>query len=123
MRRPPIRMVIRQRYPRACWSTLECRPPRCNSVRRTTLSMKVPETGANNSIARGNGSLLLNGAETSAEVGLQFQNLGSAEISAHIHSGAVGVAGPILFTLAPPIVNPIVNMSISPTVQQVADLK
>jgi hypothetical protein len=81
------------------------------------------ETPANNSTAKGTGYVLLNGDETSALAGLQFQNLGSAEISAHIHNGASGVAGPILFTLAPPIVNPIVNMSISPNAQQVADLK
>jgi CSLREA domain-containing protein len=81
------------------------------------------ETPANNSLAKGTGYVLLNGSETSAQVGLQFQNLGSSEISAHIHNGAPGVAGPILFTLAPPIVNPIVNMSISPNAQQVADLK
>lgn len=82
------------------------------------------ETPANNSTAKGTGYVLLDGSETSALVGLQFQNLGSAEISAHIHgAGAAGVSAPILFTLAPPLINPIVNMSINPTAQQVTDLK
>jgi hypothetical protein len=82
------------------------------------------ETPANGSTAKGTGLVLLNANETSALVGLQFQNLGSAETAAHIHgNGAPGVPAPILFTLAPPLVNPIVNLQISPTAQQVADLK
>jgi Tol biopolymer transport system component len=81
------------------------------------------ETPANNSLAKGSGLVLLNANETSAQVGLQFQNLGSAETAAHIHgNGAPGVMAPILFALAPPIVNPL-SVQISPTAQQVADLK
>ena len=82
------------------------------------------ETPANNSPAKGTGLVLLNQSETAAMVGLQFQSLGSAETAAHIHgNGAPGVMAPIIFPLTPPIVNPLVNFAISPTAQQVADLK
>jgi hypothetical protein len=82
------------------------------------------ETPANNSTARGTGTVLLNANDTSALVGLQFQNLSSAETALHIHgNGAPGVAAPILFPLTPPITNPLLNFSIAPTTQQVADLR
>jgi hypothetical protein len=82
------------------------------------------ETPANGSTARGTGTVLLNSNDTSALVGLQFQNLSSAETAAHIHgNGAPGVAAPILFPLTPPITNPLINFSIAPTTQQVADLR
>ncbi|HXM33685.1 MAG TPA: CHRD domain-containing protein, partial [Pyrinomonadaceae bacterium] len=81
------------------------------------------ETPANNSLGKGTGLVLLNQSETSALVGLQFQSLGSAETVAHIHGAAgPGVAAPILFPL-PPATNPVTNFAISPTPQQVADLK
>jgi hypothetical protein len=80
------------------------------------------ETPANNSLAKGTGYVLLNPSETAAQVGMQFQSLGSTETAAHIHGpGAPGVSAPILFTL--PTTNPVINFSISPTAQQVADLK
>jgi len=80
------------------------------------------ETPPNNSTAKGTGLVLLNQSETSALVGLLFQNLGSAETAAHIHgAGGPGVMAPILFPL--PTTNPVINFSISPTAQQVADLK
>src|SRR3984893_9233640 len=80
------------------------------------------ETPSNSSLAKGSGLVLLNQAETSALVGLQFQNLGSAETAAHIHGpSGPGVAAPILFPLAG--TNPVTNFAISPTAQQVADLK
>lgn len=45
---------------------------------------------------------LLNQLETAASLSSQFQNLGSAGISAHLHGNvAPGVSAPILFTLAP----------------------
>lgn len=82
------------------------------------------ETPSNNSISKGTGLVFLNGAETSGLVGFQFQNLGSAQISAHIHGpSAPGVAAPIIFPLTPPIVNPLVNFAISPTSGQNTDLK
>jgi hypothetical protein len=71
----------------------------------------------------GSGMVLLNSSETSALVGLQFFDLTSAETAAHIHTEAVGVAGPITFPLAPPITNPITDLQIIPTTTQVADLK
>jgi subtilisin family serine protease len=69
----------------------------------------------------GSGMVLLNASETSALVGLQFFDLTSAETAAHIHTGAVGVAGPITFPL--PTTNPVTDFSIPPMTQQVADLK
>ena len=81
------------------------------------------ETPPNNSIAKGTGLELLNANETSALVGLQFQNLSSAETAAHIHgNGAPGVMAPILFPLTPPV-NPLINFQISPNTQQVTDLR
>jgi hypothetical protein len=80
------------------------------------------ETPANGSTARGTGTVVLNANDTSALVGLQFQNLSSAETAAHIHgASAPGVAAPILFPL--PTTNPVLNFSIAPTTQQVADLR
>jgi len=78
------------------------------------------ETPATNSTAKGTGLVLLNAGETSATVGLQFQNLSSAQLAAHIHNGAPGVPGPIIFPLTNG--NPSTTV-ISPTAQQVADLK
>jgi Calx-beta domain/CHRD domain len=80
------------------------------------------ETPPANSPAQGTGLVLLDPTETTAKVGLQFQNLSSAETAAHIHGAAVpGVAAPILFPL--PIANPVTNFQIAPTPQNVADLK
>jgi hypothetical protein len=82
------------------------------------------ETPSNNSTASGTGLVLLDASETSALVGFKFRNLGTPQVSAHIHGPSnPGVAAPILFPLTPPIVNPLVNLSISPTAQQVIDLK
>jgi hypothetical protein len=77
-------------------------------------------TGAN-SVGRGLGLVLLDQNETSGQVGLSFKNLTSAETAAHIHSGSVVTTGPVVFTL--PTTNPVINFSINPTAQQVADLK
>ena len=49
--------------------------------------------------AKGTGLVLRNGAETAAQVGMIFQNLGSPETVAHIHGPSnPGVAAPITFT-------------------------
>jgi len=79
------------------------------------------ETPPNSSTGRGNGLVLLNSNETSALTGLTFRNLSSAETAAHIHAGAAGVAGPIIFPL--PATNPVIDFTISPSGQQVAALK
>ena len=88
-------------------------------------AQETPPNNAPATTAKGTGLVLLNGNETAAFVGLQFQNLSSAETAAHIHgAGAPGVSAPILFTLTTtPVVNPLVNVQISPTTQQVSDLK
>jgi hypothetical protein len=69
----------------------------------------------------GSGMVLLNSSDTSALVGLKFSNLSGPETAAHIHTGAVGVAGPITFTL--PTTNPVTDFSIVPIASQVTDLK
>jgi hypothetical protein len=74
-----------------------------------------------NSVGKGIGLVLLSPTETSGSVGLAFRNLTSGETGAHIHSGSVVSGGPIIFNL--PLTNPVTNFAISPTVQQVADLK
>jgi hypothetical protein len=89
--------------------------------RFATVLTGAQETPANNSNASGGGLVLLNQAETAAQVGLLFSGLGSNQTGAHIHPGAVGVAGPITFTLANG--SPLVDVAISPTGPQVADLK
>jgi hypothetical protein len=45
-------------------------------------------------------SVVLNGRQTSAETSLSFEALASAPTSAHLHLGAPGLNGQILFTLA-----------------------
>jgi len=59
--------------------------------------------------------------------GLKFSNLGANESAAHIHTGAPGVAGPVTFPLptpTPPANNfAFADMPISPTTQQVSDLR
>ncbi|MCU1264699.1 MAG: hypothetical protein JWM21_1017 [Acidobacteria bacterium] len=79
------------------------------------------ETPPNASVASGQGYVLLNGAETSANVSLQFSNLSSAETGAHIHAAPSATPGPIIFPL--PTTNPVTDFQIAPTPQQVADLK
>jgi hypothetical protein len=80
------------------------------------------ETPPNASLGGGQGYVLLNAAETSANVSLQFLNLGSAETAAHIHGPVPsGTPGPIIFPLN--TTNPVVDQAISPTPQNVADLK
>jgi probable HAF family extracellular repeat protein len=79
------------------------------------------ETPPNASTATGSGIVLLNSTDTSALVGLKFSNLTSTEMGAHIHTGAMGTDGPVTFAM--PTTNPVIDSSISPTTQQVADLK
>jgi CSLREA domain-containing protein len=79
------------------------------------------ETPANSSKARGGGVVLLNSDETSAQVSLIFSGLSSAQTAAHIHGpGLPGISAPILFPLPN---GPVTNAVISPTTQEVADLK
>jgi photosystem II stability/assembly factor-like uncharacterized protein len=85
-----------------------------------TLSsgQEVPPTGTN---GKGGGLVQLDAPETGAKVGLLFSNLSSAETDAHIHGPAApGANAPILFPLPAGTFN---GFSISPTAQQVADLK
>ncbi|MEA2204292.1 MAG: hypothetical protein QOE77_1068 [Blastocatellia bacterium] len=85
-----------------------------------TLSsgQEVPPTGTN---GKGGGLVQLDALETGAKVGLLFSNLSSAEMDAHIHGPAApGANAPILFPLPAGTFN---GFGISPTAQQVGDLK
>src|SRR5215813_1146970 len=56
---------------------------------------EVPPTG---NAVKGNGGIFqVSNDETSAKISLLFSGLSSAETGAHVHSGAFGVNGPILF--------------------------
>lgn len=83
------------------------------------------ETPSNGSTAIGSGLVLLNSADTSAMTGLKFDGLGTNESAAHIHTGGVGVAGPVTFPLPTQASTQYTfsDMSISPTSQQVSDLR
>ena len=59
--------------------------------------------------------------DTSAKVSLLFSGLTGTEAGAHVHTGAVGVAGPIIFPL--PLGNPINNVVVNPTGPQLAELR
>lgn len=80
---------------------------------------EVPPTG---NTVKGNGGIFqLSNDELSAKVSLLFSGLTGDETGAHVHAGAFGVNGPIIFPL--PLGNPINNFSVNPTSQQVTDLR
>jgi hypothetical protein len=80
---------------------------------------EVPATG---NTVKGNGGIVqLSTDETSAKVSLIFSGLTGAETGAHVHAGAPGVNGPIIFGL--PLGNPINDQIFNPTPQQVIDLR
>ena len=81
-------------------------------------SQQVPPTGTS---GKGGGVVILDASETAASVGLAFSRISSGETEAHIHGPAAsGVNGPIAFTLP---IGTVLAHSISPTTQQVSDLK
>src|SRR4030081_1288232 len=57
------------------------------------------ETPPNGSTGTGYGSVILSDDQTTITVNMGFTGLGTAANAAHIHTGAVGVAGGITFTL------------------------
>ena len=69
--------------------------------------------------AKGTGLVLLNGPETSAQVGMIFQNLGSPNCGPCMDH-RIPVAA-IIFPL--PSTDPVINFVCGPAAQQVADLK
>ncbi|HKZ79916.1 MAG TPA: CHRD domain-containing protein [Pyrinomonadaceae bacterium] len=85
-----------------------------------TGTQEVPFTG---NVVKGNGGVVqLSTDETTASVSLFFSGLTGNETGAHVHGpAAAGTNADILFPL--PLGNPINNFQISPTAQQVADLK
>jgi Cu/Zn superoxide dismutase len=86
------------------------------------------EVPANSSTATGFGRVTLNAAETQITVSVNYNNLGSSQTVAHIHRGAVGTNGPVIFDLdpAPPqggTSGTFTTLTFSVTPAQVADLK
>jgi CHRD domain/PA domain/Calx-beta domain len=80
---------------------------------------EVPPTG---NTVKGNGGIFqLASDDLSAKVSLVFSGLTGSETGAHVHAGAPGVNGPIIFPL--PLGNPINNEVFNPTAQQVIDLR
>jgi len=80
------------------------------------------ETPPTANAVKGNGGIFqLNSTDTSAKVSLLFSGLTGTESGAHVHTGAVGVAGPIIFPL--PLGNPVNNFAVAPTAPQVAELR
>ncbi|MEO8435610.1 MAG: Calx-beta domain-containing protein, partial [Pyrinomonadaceae bacterium] len=95
-------------------------PPAAAKTFVATLSssQEVPASGTS---GKGGGIVQLDAGETSGKVGLVFFNLSSPQTDAHIHGpAAVGANGPIAFPLP---LGTVVDHSISPTAQQVSDLK
>jgi hypothetical protein len=81
-------------------------------------SQEVPPNGSS---GKGGGIVQLDASGPGAKVGLIFFNLSSSQTDAHIHGPAeAGVNGPIVFPLP---TGTVINHSITPTTQQVADLK
>jgi hypothetical protein len=92
-------------------------PPK-TFIAALSSSQEVPPTGTT---GKGGGVVQLDGSETGAKVGLIFSNLSSSQIDAHIHGPvAVGVNGPVVFPLP---AGTVTDHAISPTAQQVSDLK
>jgi subtilisin-like proprotein convertase family protein/pimeloyl-ACP methyl ester carboxylesterase len=71
------------------------------------------ETPANNSLATGAGTLLLNAGETSAQVSLSFANLGSAQTAALIQgfAPATQTASPLFGLSTGTVTNQTINLS------------
>ncbi len=85
-----------------------------------TGAEEVPTTP--NSVKGNGGVVQLSLDELSAKVSLLFSGLTGTETGAHLHGPAgIGVNGPILFPL--PLGNPLQNVVINPTSQQVANLR
>jgi hypothetical protein len=94
--------------------------PRKQFVATLTGAQEVPATG--NTIKGNSGVVKLSADETSASVSLVFGGLTGNETGAHIHGPApAGTNANILFPL--PLGSSVINFQISPTTQQVADLK
>jgi hypothetical protein len=80
------------------------------------------EVPATPNAVKGNGGIVqLSNDELSAKVSLIFSGLSGSETGAHVHAGAPGVNGPIIFGL--PLGNPINDQIFNPTPQQVIDLR
>lgn len=70
------------------------------SQRFATSLNGAQETPPNGSAGTGYGSVILSDDQTTITVNLGFAGLGSNANEAHIHNGAPGVPGPIIFPLA-----------------------
>jgi Tol biopolymer transport system component len=88
-------------------------------VANLTGAEEVPATP---NTVKGNGGIVqLSNDELSAKVSLLFSGLTGNETGAHIHAGAPGVNGPIIFSLM--LGNPVNDSVINPTTQQIIDLR
>ncbi len=97
--------------------------PRFLFTTRLSGSQEVP---ANASAGRGFGRVVLNAAENQITASVYWENLGSGTISGHIHTGGVGVNGPVLFNLAPTAgltSGSAIDRTFAITPAQVADLR
>jgi hypothetical protein len=80
---------------------------------------EVPPTA---NAVKGNGGIFqVSTDEASAKISLLFSGLTGAEVGAHVHSGAVGVNGPIIFPILPG--SPVNNQMVNPTAPQIAELR
>ena len=68
---------------------------------RMNGAMEAPTPNA--STARGYGTVVLNETENIIIATFFWEGLGSGTTAGHIHTGAVGIAGPVTFNMTPPI--------------------
>jgi hypothetical protein len=67
-----------------------------SSTLALTTAQEVPPCAAAGAGAMGAGTITLDDANTMIDVMITFEDLSAAPVAGHIHSGAPGVAGPIV---------------------------
>lgn len=107
----------------ACSSKNSVIPVATNSVFAATL-IGASETPANASTATGTASFTYNPSTNMLTGSITFSGFNTATTEAHIHTGAVGVAGNVTFTIEAtgPFTSPITFTSPALTSAQYADL-
>ncbi len=84
------------------------------------------EVPTNASTATGYGRVVLNAAENQITASFYWSGLGGNTTAGHIHTGAVGISGPVLFNMAPPTgatFGKKEDMTFAITPAQVADMR
>ena len=84
-----------------------------------TGNQEVPPTG---SLATGHADMYLNHAETAIHIKLSVSNFTNTITASHIHRGASGVAGPVIFSIGA-FTNSIEADWTNPSAGDIADLK